>query len=552
MRTYTFRSVLAIVLGAFACLPILLIAGGFHFYLEGELEKQITEKNQILAKTVAGRIQSVLHHPLSLLRSIDALRETHPLGDSRNSMTAELNALVAGQDGIESVLVLDRDGTLVNGGFNRSMATRERDLIGLSMERKQYFQEAIGKTTPYWSDVYSTIMTGRPSLAVSLPTDYGVLVGVFNIDWLDGIIQQIGETVGVEVIVTDRKGVMILSRMRDKDRQRINLSSFETVRRGLAGEEGTFLYVEDRQRRLGSVAHVTETGWLVIVSQSYESAFAPLSRLRFFGIGGLGLVLLAAAMAALYLAGQITKPLSMLTRQARLIGRGDLEHEAQHSSYAEINALAAEFGHMADEVKKRESELRDNEERFRTVIDGSSAAVALKELDGRYILVNEEFARRLGLSPDEIIGRYSDDTKSLEFSERSQWSDREVVRTGKPIEFEYWDNDDKGNVRFYLVNKFPVRDAGGSLCAIGIVSADVTDLKRAETELRNIAERVSGAVGVDFFRIFVRQISETLNMDAALICRSGQRPAELDGNGRHLGRRPGSASDHLRPRRNAL
>ena len=77
-------------------------------------------------------------------------------------------------------------------------------------------------------------------------------------------------------------------------------------------------------------------------------------------------------------------------------------------------------------------------------------------------------------------------------------------------------------MRFYLVNKFPLRDTNGRIRAIGIVSTDVTDLKRAETELRNLAERVSGVVGVDFFREFVRQISESLEMDFALIGRQAK------------------------------
>jgi PAS domain S-box-containing protein len=145
------------------------------------------------------------------------------------------------------------------------------------------------------------------------------------------------------------------------------------------------------------------------------------------------------------------------------------------------------------ERKRTEQALRESEEKFRAVVDHSPTKIHIKDLEGRYLLVNKEAEDLFGVSDEDARGRTSLEIFSKEQAEAFRRHDAAVLEANHAIEAEEeWVRDD--GVHTFLTVKFPIRDASGKPVAIGAIGTDITERKRAEEALRMSEERLQRSV----------------------------------------------------------
>ena len=142
------------------------------------------------------------------------------------------------------------------------------------------------------------------------------------------------------------------------------------------------------------------------------------------------------------------------------------------------------------ERKRAERALRESEERLRAIIDNSPASIALKDPDGRFILIGKRTEENYGVSYEEVLNRTSHELASKEEADKLAADDRAVLKTGKVVARET-EIAIAGRPRVLLVVKFPVPDASGSVAAIGVVSTDITERKEAERGLAAAREELA-------------------------------------------------------------
>jgi len=128
--------------------------------------------------------------------------------------------------------------------------------------------------------------------------------------------------------------------------------------------------------------------------------------------------------------------------------------------------------------KHAEEALRASEDRLQAIVNNTSALVYLKDSQGRYLMVNRRFEELFDISSAEVIGKTDADVFPAEMAAKLQTNDRQVRDSGQPFEFEETALREDGD-RTYISVKFPVRDEAGNVTAVGGISTDITDRKKA-------------------------------------------------------------------------
>lgn len=136
------------------------------------------------------------------------------------------------------------------------------------------------------------------------------------------------------------------------------------------------------------------------------------------------------------------------------------------------------------EQKKIESELREERELLRTLIDNIPTGIFIKDLQSRKVLVNKAECTFMGVNdPAEILGKDDFELFPLDFARITIAEDQEVFKTGKPIvnreRIVTWID---GSTRCLLSSKIPLYDKGKISGLLGI-TYDITKIKEAESAL---------------------------------------------------------------------
>ena len=134
--------------------------------------------------------------------------------------------------------------------------------------------------------------------------------------------------------------------------------------------------------------------------------------------------------------------------------------------------------------KLAELALRISEQRLRIILDGVDACIYLKDTDGRYLFANRPVRELWGVSLDEVVG--SGDEKFFDETtvKAIRAVDKQVFESGSMVKQEETNTvPSTGKTATYLSTKLPLRNSDGEIYALCGISMDITDRKRAETEL---------------------------------------------------------------------
>jgi PAS domain S-box-containing protein len=172
-------------------------------------------------------------------------------------------------------------------------------------------------------------------------------------------------------------------------------------------------------------------------------------------------------------------------------------HEIGEYLFDERGGVGRYVGTAQDitERKRAEWALRESEERLREFFDHSPSTIALKDLDGRFVLTNRQMEKFYRRTCDEILGKTEEDLDVQRRVEEVIKSEREVILTGRSIEREHEVVHDDG-LHTWLVSRFPICDATGEIVGLGAIGNDITERKRGEQFLRTVVDSLPEAVNI--------------------------------------------------------
>jgi PAS domain S-box-containing protein len=252
----------------------------------------------------------------------------------------------------------------------------------------------------------------------------------------------------------------------------------------------------------------------------------------------LGIIALALIAGAVF-AASILRPVRALSSATASLAGGAADARVRVRGDDELQRLGASFNAMADQLKSQSEALKQShaqlEERIRertgllhAVIDNSPAIIAVKNLDGRYVLVNEKFSEMFHRTQDEVVGKTNQELFERAVADALAPMQERATRSAKALTEEEYVPHESGQRIFQSVT-CPLRDASGNIYGIVTVSADITERKLAESKQLaqlarlNLLGQITTAIGEkldlrSIYHVVNRSLKERMPVDFACIC----------------------------------
>ncbi|MBF0620460.1 MAG: PocR ligand-binding domain-containing protein [Magnetococcales bacterium] len=141
---------------------------------------------------------------------------------------------------------------------------------------------------------------------------------------------------------------------------------------------------------------------------------------------------------------------------------------------------------------RAEQALKQSEARLKAIIDNTPAVVFLKDLEGRFMLVNPRWESMVGFTEQEVIGKTVFEIFPDSYAQKLHENDQKVVRSGVLHQFE----DEifaNGMVRAFISSKFIITDEHGQPYALCGMAEDITERKKLEEENERALMRAEAA-----------------------------------------------------------
>jgi PAS domain S-box-containing protein len=152
--------------------------------------------------------------------------------------------------------------------------------------------------------------------------------------------------------------------------------------------------------------------------------------------------------------------------------------------------------------KEAERTVAESYSLLNAVVEGTPAAVFVKDLAGRYLMINSIGARSFGLTIEEIVGNDDQQLFPPGIADEIVEHDRRVLASGEPETMEETGTL-RGVPRVFLTSRGVYRDAHGRIIGLVGFSRDITELKRLEQQFRQAQKmeavgQLAGGIAHDF------------------------------------------------------
>ena len=146
--------------------------------------------------------------------------------------------------------------------------------------------------------------------------------------------------------------------------------------------------------------------------------------------------------------------------------------------------VVCSFVDITAERDRAESTMQEFSRQVRAFLGSQgSAMLYVKDPEGRFLFASPAFARAFAVARAEVVGKSLEELLPADLAEACRESDRRALAERTVVEAEEPFTENGGTRVFHTV-KFPLLDDSDEPYAIVGVSIDITDRKRAESDLR--------------------------------------------------------------------
>ncbi|WP_239288760.1 PAS domain S-box protein, partial [Candidatus Nitrotoga sp. 1052] len=574
MRFTSLTQRFAVWFAAVSLLPILMIGYSLLRAFEAEMQKTAIQQVSAIADMKAEQIDTYLRERLldaKVIQSVsttrEAMREFARVFAKSGVESDAYRQLVANyrdhfkriieDAGYYDLFLISQQGTVVysqnhESDFATNLLTGPYRNSGLGTVTRQ----ALNTLQSGISDFEFYAPSGGAIAAfMAFPiVVQGKVEGVLALQiYSERVFQVLTDKTGLgasgETVVTrleDEHTALVMAPLKDepdaalKLKIPLNIPPLSTATwSGLHGQHGSGLTMDYRGKEVVAAwLYLPRMGWGMEVKMDANEVFAPVYRMRTFGLMILGLTLLAAILGAILFSRRMVSTLKTLSRSAQNIAAGNLQQRVSVEGQDEMGQLAGAFNTMTERLNasNRKREVAENdlrqlnqeleyrvaartadleqaniamtvkEEEIRSVVEHMVDCVITIDEKGIIRSANPVVEKIFGYTRDEVIGqnvsmlmpephRSSHDGYIERYSRTGQ---AHIIGIGREVEGLHKNGE---RIALYLaVSEYFV---GGKRYFTGILR-DVRERKQAEEALSRSEQRLRAIV--DNMNAFVGEV----------------------------------------------
>jgi PAS domain S-box-containing protein len=154
--------------------------------------------------------------------------------------------------------------------------------------------------------------------------------------------------------------------------------------------------------------------------------------------------------------------------------------------------LAVAKRHLEDIEKRKQAEatLVASEQRFSLFMNNLPGVAFMKDLDGRYIYINETIRQLYEEQHPEFLGKTDEDLWPADVAKTLRANDQRAIQSKAAIQ-AFEDLPLRETVRHWFVHKFPILGDNGTVELIAGLGIDTTELRLFEELNRSILENAT-------------------------------------------------------------
>ncbi len=454
-----------------ACLLLLISALGFYNIKisSASIKKEVQVSNTVAASASAEFIKRDIDNLLERTQLMLAHSDLIDAVTNRDEEQAKkiLSLFVTLGARIDRAFITSPEGNLWTDYPD------EPDPLARDYSRREWFQGIKETGQPFISDVYRRPVFPHQevvTIARYIRNSSGEVIGYLGFHYRLNAIDKLIEGIAIKsesekIVLLDSAGMVVAPYSPRMENDKNLFENLEPFKQALRGKEwtGEFTDPVSNEESMGTFfpIHLNNGNktWVVVSSRTKADAFAPVVRIQ-NQLAVTSLLLFLATAAGAFAVLQSNKSADKLNAELDKSNR-DLELR----------------------VAARTEELI-------TIINASPNYVFYKDCNDIILRINEPAARSIGKTPKEVEGRPSKDFYPPDEADEYHKADMQVIESGKPL-LNIVENYTlgSGEKRWVRTDKIPYRDEFGDIIGVMVFAQDITDVKRHEDELRQLAAR---------------------------------------------------------------
>jgi len=322
-----------------------VIAVVINGIVSANLYRGAVDTGNMVTRSVASHIQERMGEPERDILEVQKIISGNLLTES--STNGYLESVVKNNPYFMAMEILDANGKVLYA------APAEFNSVGMDRSGEIFYQKAKKDSGFFWSEIFTLMMNGQPTISVSSIDQGETYVVYLDIQELSRVSIDYSKYYGdnIEIFIMDNNGTYISSADESMISERRINKDIGRIQESVKNDRD---YIENKEtNQFINVAYIDNPRWYVAQYSSLDYVMVPIRNTYLLFYLFLG-ILIFLSFVYYRKAKSLSREINKFSEQAKSIEAGVFDVEINDQKFGELFKLSENFNSMMNEIKDRD------------------------------------------------------------------------------------------------------------------------------------------------------------------------------------------------------